>query len=142
MENESCAVFVCNQTFSSTKSLQMRIVTVHEGAKPFECTVCNQNFPKKHSMLRHVSLLHNWFLLTPCKCHICGNKYPSDEHKSLYCSRPDTNEAVERKKFNCKICESSNSWRSSLQKHYRSDHIEELQRENTVCTVLCAIKSF
>lgn len=115
----------------------MHVVSVHEGLKPFECQFCGQKFPKKHSMLRHVSLVHDRSQLVACTCSICGNEYPSEDHlKTHVLHVHDTTSGPDRRKFPCKICGAVYLWRSSLQKHYQTQHLQEIQRGgNNTCSI-------
>ena len=44
-EKTECGI--CGKVFKGKKSLRDHISVVHEGNKPYECSICDKSFPKR-----------------------------------------------------------------------------------------------
>ena len=49
---------ICDHKFSIKQSLTKHIASVHEGKKPYNCSICNQKFSSKQSLTRHIGSVH------------------------------------------------------------------------------------
>ena len=53
--------------------MQVHISTVHEGQKPFKCSICDDRFTQIASMRRHIATIHEG--QKAFKCHICDRSF-------------------------------------------------------------------
>ena len=62
---------ICEQEFSIAKNLKRHIKSVHEGKKPFICSIspCKQAFTQNANLKRHISSFHN--KIKAFKCNKC-----------------------------------------------------------------------
>ena len=54
--------------FANQQKLKKNIDTVHEGIKPFKCSVCDVKFANKEHLKKHIETIHEE--IKPFKCTI------------------------------------------------------------------------
>ena len=93
--------------------------TVHEGKKPFKCSLCSQCFTRKNGMEKHISAVHEG--KKPFKCTICDKSFGRKSHMELHISAVHE----EKKPFKCSLCREAFTRKENLQKHISSVHENE-----------------
>ena len=58
--------------------VQQHIENIHEGKKPFGCTICNARFALKADANRHIDIIHGGN--KPFTCSICDYKFSHRGH--------------------------------------------------------------
>ena len=48
----------CGASFSTRKDLQQHNETVHEGKKPYKCTLCEERFYQEFTLRKHIKTIH------------------------------------------------------------------------------------
>ena len=86
-----------------------------EKAKPFECSMCDNDFPVRRLLLQHFNREHEQE--AEFKCKICSKKMRT---KVLLEHHFSNMHGV--KKYQCSICEFKSGSRKYVQGHYREHH--------------------
>jgi len=69
MEVKFLAIFVVQ--FKMKEYLAKHITAIHEGVKPFECTICSESFRFEKALIKHYAGVHEG--KKPFQCNLCGN---------------------------------------------------------------------
>ena len=62
-----------NLFISEKGNLNVHIVAVHEGIKPFKCDTCDANFARKDKLIAHIAAIHEG--KKPYKCGNCDARF-------------------------------------------------------------------
>ena len=93
------------------KNLKEHISTVHDGVKPWQCSLCDSSFARKKNLKRHVESAHEG--KKEFKCVLC-----TDTFKKSIRLREHMNTVHEGiKPHKCDFCEESFIMRIDLKKH-------------------------
>ena len=92
-----------------------RPISIGTDVKTYKCDVCDNTFPQKNNLARHLRI-HTGE--RPFKCEICESSFASKGHLMRH-MLIHTGE----KPFQCSICERAFGQRSHLYKHMRSIHV-------------------
>nr|XP_023014838.1 gastrula zinc finger protein XlCGF71.1-like [Leptinotarsa decemlineata] len=95
----------------SVKSKNVEILKKCKADTHYTCDICNSNFVKSSSLLRHRNTHLNE---KPYCCHICGAKFQTSEHLTRHIEQLH----YDRKKFHCVYCD---QWFKS--KPTRDEHL-------------------
>ena len=89
---------------------------IHEGVKPYECSLCDAIFTRKESVKKHFENVHN--KVKPFKCVKCQSAfaYKNDLTKHVWAIHEG------KKPFECKICEKTFTQSGSLKIHIKNSH--------------------
>ena len=49
---------ICDKSFGRKSHMELHISAVHEEKKPFECLLCKEGFTRKENMQKHISSVH------------------------------------------------------------------------------------
>ena len=49
---------ICDKRFGRKSHMELHISAVHEEKKPFKCLLCNKGFTRKENLQSHISLVH------------------------------------------------------------------------------------
>ena len=49
---------ICDKSFGRKSHMELHISAVHEEKKPFKCLLCTEGFTRKDNMQKHISLVH------------------------------------------------------------------------------------
>ena len=49
---------ICNSSYTRKLSLRQHIATVHEGNKPYACTLCKSSYTRKLTLRKHMATVH------------------------------------------------------------------------------------
>ena len=123
-ENQDVVTNVNNNSISSSEldeipsegSLKMHIDTVHEGKKPYKCSLCDNSFSQKSNLKMHIDSVHEG--KKPYKCSLCGNSFSRKEHLKIHIDSVHEG----KKPYKCSFCEKSFSHKGSLKRHIDSFH--------------------
>ena len=67
-ERNRSNVTIVRNVFSSKISLNLHILSIHEGQIQFSCDICDQNFTSKYCLKRHTASIHEG--KKPLKCDV------------------------------------------------------------------------
>ena len=70
--------------------MDKHISAVHEGKKPFKCTICDKSFGRKSHMELHISAVHEE--KKPFKCLLCKEGFTRKENLQKHISSVHENE--------------------------------------------------
>ncbi|XP_065065660.1 uncharacterized protein LOC135691653 isoform X1 [Rhopilema esculentum] len=114
----------CQRWYSNKSVLEMHVITIHQGLRPFKCNMCKDTFNIQGLLLRHQRELHQMDVDLPedqrkylCKEDGCGKKFSlqSDLNKHIF-------EHTGVHPHQCKECNSYFSSSGNLGKHVRRIH--------------------
>ena len=66
-------VLDCQMVFDNQNNLDRHISNVHEGNKPFKCSICNKKFGRKDVLKDHISAVHEG--IKRHQCTICEKAF-------------------------------------------------------------------
>ena len=101
---------ICSKTFDRT-NMKRHILTVHEGVKPFKCTLCVTTFSTKTHLKRHIAGVHEG--KKPHPCAICQDGFKMAKQLRQHMKRVHE----EAKPLKCSDCEEGFVMRQELKKH-------------------------
>lgn len=103
-------------------AIKRHIRKVHTGEKPFDCTICSENFMDKLKLMNHMRRLHPEVM--PFKCPMCMKKFQKKEKFQRH-----EKKCQMRSRFECYVCQYSYPAMTfnNLQSHMRSKHTGEKQ---------------
>ena len=59
-------VYICRKYFSDKHQLKEHLASVHEGKKPYDCSICVKKFDSKKRLSEHFSRIHKaWCEMSP-----------------------------------------------------------------------------
>ena len=64
---------ICDYKCSQKGPLNLHFSTIHEGKKPFNCSICDYKCSVKGSLAKHIASIHE--SKQPFKCSICHFKH-------------------------------------------------------------------
>jgi len=75
----------CAQVFTQKSHLNQHVRAVHEGLRPFHCTLCNRSFGKKYDLTSHLDAVH--FNIRNHICNECGKAFSKRSNLVRHCVR-------------------------------------------------------
>ena len=96
--------------------LKKHVQNVHEGIKPFKCTICDYEFSKHSNLKKHIVSVHE--RIKPFKCNMC--EYETAHRPHLKRHIQNVHEGI--KEFKCTICDYETAQRVNLKAHIESVH--------------------
>jgi uncharacterized Zn-finger protein len=90
--------------------------SVHEGAKPFKCNLCDYETGLNYNLKKHTEIVHEG--LKPFKCRICDFK--TGDKTNLKTHIDSVHEGI--KPFKCNICVHESSTKGNLKRHIETVH--------------------
>ena len=96
--------------------LKKHVQNVHEGIKPFKCTICDYEFSKHSNLKKHIVSVHE--RIKPFKCNMC--QYETAHRPHLKRHIQNVHEGI--KEFKCTICDYETAQRVNLKAHIESVH--------------------
>ena len=90
--------------------------SVHEGAKPFKCKLCDYETGLNFNLKKHTEIVHEG--LKPFKCKICDFK--TGDKTNLKTHIDSVHEGI--KPFKCKLCDYKAATNSHLKRHFENIH--------------------
>ena len=102
---------------TSSQSLNLHVLIVHEGKKNFKCDICNKDFSSKAHLNTHKRDIHeDDENVRTHECTTCNKKFKSTVYLKTHM------EVHENKRHSCEECELTFAIKSSLRKHKRYKH--------------------
>ena len=121
---EKCSI--CDYNSSQMGHFKMHIISVHEGQKPFKCSVCN-NCSRKWVLTQLIALVHEG--KKPLDCSICN--YSCSQKGTLIKHIATLHEG--KKTFKCSICDYCSSEKEQLKIHISSVHEGKKPFKCSIC---------
>lgn len=90
----------------------------------FMCDICHQKFKKQNSLKGHMLFFHG------PECNVCGIKFTSQSAVNSHIKGVHFEE--QELGISCEICEHEEASEKEMTKHYNSEHIKNLQKEQTM----------
>ena len=90
--------------------------SVHKGAKPFKCKLCDYETGLNFNLKKHTEIVHEG--LKPFKCKICDFK--TGDKTNLKTHIDSVHEGI--KPFKCKLCDYKAATNSHLKRHFENIH--------------------
>ena len=109
---------LCDSAFGFKYGLNMHIVSVHEKKKPFKCSKCEFEATQKVNLKKHIETVHEG--IKSHKCTICGAAFGIST--SLKRHIESVHEHVGIKPYQCPICDAAFGLKQNLSKHMDSVH--------------------
>lgn len=109
---------LCGSRFTRHHSLKKHVQHVHEGVRPFPCSLCTLKFANGNQLVRH---MHTHTGEKPYKCELCPQAYAqtNDLVKHVARSHGDGGHP-----YCCDRCDESFRLLTDLRQHYRV-HVQE-----------------
>ena len=63
----------CDMTFQTFQGLYYHIKSIHEGAKPHKCPICDFSFVRSGLLKKHMKSIHD--KTNPNKCLLCDSSF-------------------------------------------------------------------
>uniref|UniRef100_A0A8C6LT35 C2H2-type domain-containing protein n=1 Tax=Nothobranchius furzeri TaxID=105023 RepID=A0A8C6LT35_NOTFU len=99
------------QHVDSCRKVQIEIMRVHTGQKPFACELCGKKYNRKTHLSSHMRVHTGQ---KPFACELCGKKFThkanSNSHKAVHTGL---------KPFTCELCGLRFTWKATLSKHMK-----------------------
>ena len=105
-----------NVVILQPRSMKKHITIVHEGEKPFKCSICNYSASTKQHLDMHITSVHE--VKKTFKCSICDARFGRSHHLKSHVASVHEG----KKPFKCSICGSSFTQSASLKAHISSVH--------------------
>ena len=109
--------------------------SVHEGAKPFKCKLCDYETGLNFNLKKHTEIVHEG--LKPFKCKICDFK--TGDKTNLKTHIDSVHEGI--KPFKCKLCDYKAARNFNLKHHIESVHQGIKAFKCNICGIETAQKS-
>ena len=103
------------QDFASGQ-LKRHIASVHEGKKPFKCSVCDYKCSEGGQLKRHISSVHE--RERPFKCDICEATFAGKNNVVIHIARIHEG----KNPFSCNICKATFKTHKGLKEHCATVH--------------------
>ena len=100
--------YKCDYNSVEDRHMKIHIQVVHEGKKPFKCTLCDASFTKKSYMVTHIASVHE------------GKKHIESKHEK---KRP----------YKCSKCDACFTQSNVLKKHITSVHEGKKDYQCPIC---------
>jgi uncharacterized Zn-finger protein len=118
--------YKCDYNSVEDRHMKIHIEVVHEGKKPFKCTLCDTSFTKKALMVTHIASIHEG--KKPFSCSICNStskKAAMEKHI----------ESIHEKKrpYECSKCDACFTQSHVLKKHIISVHEGNKDYQCPIC---------
>ncbi|KXJ83924.1 hypothetical protein RP20_CCG026951 [Aedes albopictus] len=116
---------ICHKTFTATSSLE-RHMLLHTNEKPHVCPKCGISFRRALLLRHHMQMEHEG--RNPHVCAECQEQFKNYHqlyiHKQVVHLKKPYGGGTKQRKYHldCKLCKSSHSKTSDLERHIKSDH--------------------
>ena len=111
----------CDAKFTFAKNLKRHMKTAHSNAEKLKCESCDYETFRKDALKRH--MMNN----------VHQSKSESRKVKITSKNQPSAHSTHKRGWFQCKVCEYSSPRRDNLERHFRSNHTDELNSSKISC---------
>lgn len=114
----------CGAGLATQQGLKIHMMS-HAGAKPHQCSQCNQSFLQKSHLTRHCKLVHGDD--KPYSCTICDKSFKLPEQLTLHLKRHNG-----EKPHSCSLCPYRCLEKSHLKSHMRT-HTRDIPFQCSHC---------
>ena len=122
---------LCDAAFGFKYGLNMHILSVHEKKKPFKCSKCEFEATQKSNLKRHEETVHEG--IKSHKCTICGAAFGIAGSLKRHIESVHEHEGI--KPYKCSICDAAFGLKQNLSKHMDSVHLRTEKIKPHACTI-------